>query len=347
MTDNPAQNAPSSPDGAPQSKVDPQALPPPGSVAERADSLFLGPEGIYWIWRLLAYIVMRKAFYWVLGDAVLYAQESRISPLWIYLISESVFFVAAVSPALLMTRLERRPFGAYGLPLRQAFGKLFWVGALWGIAAVTLLVLTIDGAGAFDFGRLALHGERIFKFAVFWGVFFLIVGLAEEFFLRGYLQFTLSEGIGFWPAALVLSIAFAALHFRNQGETPIGLAAAGVIGLFFCLTLRRTGTLWFAVGFHTTWDWGESYLYSVPDSGTVMPGHLLKSSFHGPAWLTGGSVGPEGSVMLFVLVALLWIAFDRLYPEVKYGQAVGTRGGGPPRQPDPGEPHQPESTYHE
>jgi hypothetical protein len=59
-------------------------------------------------------------------------------------------------------------------------------------------------------------------------------------------------------------------------------------------------------------------LYSVPDSGGVSPGHLLKSSFHGPKWLTGGSVGPEGSVLIFVLLVLLWILFDRTYPEVKY-----------------------------
>jgi hypothetical protein len=53
------------------------------------------------------------------------------------------------------------------------------------------------------------------------------------------------------------------------------------------------------------------------------PGHLLSSSFHGPAWLTGGSVGPEGSVLVFVMIAGLWIAFDRTYHEVRYpGLAV-------------------------
>jgi hypothetical protein len=89
------------------------------------------------------------------------------------------------------------------------------------------------------------------------------------------------------------------------------------IGFFFCLTLRRTGDLWWAVGFHMSWDWGESYLYSVPDSGTMLPGHLLNSSFHGPAWLTGGSVGPEGSYLVFVVLAALWVLFDRVYPGVK------------------------------
>jgi hypothetical protein len=68
------------------------------------------------------------------------------------------------------------------------------------------------------------------------------------------------------------------------------------------------------VGLHSAFDWGESFLFSVPDSGIVAPGHLLNSSLHGPAWLTGGSVGPEGSVMAFAVVALAAILFAVVYP---------------------------------
>jgi hypothetical protein len=89
--------------------------------------------------------------------------------------------------------------------------------------------------------------------------------------------------------------------------------AAAFIGFFFCLTLRRTGNLWFAVGFHAAWDWGETYFYSVPDSGMVAPGHLLSSSMRGAPWLSGGSVGPEGGVLCFVVIAAAWVAFDRVY----------------------------------
>jgi len=213
-----------------------------------------------------------------------------------------------------LARFERRPFGTYGLPRQGAFGKQFWIGALWGLAAITLLLLVMRGVGAFYFGGLALHGVRVLKFAVFWGVLFLVVGFAEEFLFRGYSLFTLAEGIGFWPAALLLSAIFGAVHLGNQGEAWIGGLAAACIALFFCLTVRRTGNLWFAVGMHASWDWGESFLYSVPDSGTVTPGHLLNSSFHGPRWLTGGSVGPEGSVLVFVLIGAMWVLCERVYP---------------------------------
>ena len=85
-----------------------------------------------------------------------------------------------------------------------------------------------------------------------------------------------------------------------------------IIALFFCFTLWRTGTLWFAVGYHAAWDWGQTFFYGTSDSGLPGRGHLLNSSFHGPAWLTGGSVGPEGSVLNIPLVLMVWILFHFL-----------------------------------
>jgi uncharacterized protein len=307
---------------APQSADPEHAVGSPVSrspLEERIHSIFIGPDGLRAGWRLLLYAAMARALYLLWGVPLYYVQQFGIRGLWLELVTESGLVVVAVAPALVMARVERQPLGNYGLPWPSAFGKLFWMGVLWGILSLSVLLLVMRGSGVFDFGRLALHGARILKLAAFWGVFFLLVGFYEEFLLRGYTQFTITQTIGFWPAAALLSAAFGALHVANPGETGMGLLGAGLMGFFLCLTLRRTGSLWFAVGFHASWDWGESYLYSVPDSGGVSPGHLLNSSFHGSRWLTGGSVGPEGSVLVFGLIALLWVVFDRVYPEVKYG----------------------------
>jgi CAAX protease family protein len=292
-------------------------------------SVFIGPSGLRAGWRFLLYLLMAAGIIFLLNLAV-YPIAHRYPkghlPVWFFLVGELEFVAGAFGAALVMSRIEKRPFGAYGLPASGAFGKMFWLGTLWGIVAITFLLLVMRAAGAFYFGGLALHGLRVAKFAVYWGVVFLVVGFAEEFLMRGYSQFALTQGMGFWPAAALLSTAFGVLHLGNQGEAWIGGLSAGLIGFFFCLTLRRTGTLWFAVGMHAAWDWGESFLYSVPDSGQVVPGHLLKSSFHGSPWLTGGTVGPEGSVLVFVVIAILWIAFDRIYRQAKYGVAGASEG---------------------
>lgn len=277
------------------------------------DTLFRGADGLRPGWGFAFYAI---AFVLIQRFAVelAWARDLGDSGLWSRLLEEVGDFLAAVIPAVVLSRIERRRWGAYGLPLKHAFGRLFWIGAIWGFLALSLLIFAIYERAAYMPGHLVLHGTRLLRFAGFWLVFFVFVALFEDFWLRGYSLFTLARGIGFWPAAAVLSALFGLLHLRNAGEHWSGALLAAFIGLFFCVTLRRTGTLWFAVGFHTAWDWGETFFYSVPDSGMVAPGHLLSSSLRGPAWLTGGSVGPEGSVFCVVVMALVWIAFDRVYP---------------------------------
>lgn len=280
-------------------------------------TVFFGPDGLRPGWGFAFYVAMFYPLQFVasrwVGSLDLGAQG-----LWSMMLEELGVLTAAVFPAFVLARVEKRSWGEYGLPFREAFGKLFWLGVVWGFAGITLLLAALYGLRVFAVGHLAMHGARIVKFAAFWAAMFLLVGFFEEFLLRGYSQFTLTRAIGFWPSALLLSCLFGLIHSQNAGEQWPGLLAAAFIGLFFCLTLRRTGNLWFAVGFHMAWDWGETFFYSVPDSGTLFPGHLLKSSFHGPRWLTGGMVGPEGSVLCFVVIAVVWMGFSRVYPVVRY-----------------------------
>ncbi len=278
-------------------------------------SVFVGHGGLRSGWSFALYLCM---FALIVAVGSWWAESLRLGKLWSQMYFEWNVLVAAVVPALVMGRIERRPWGIYGLPLRKAFPKLFWVGAIWGFLAITVLLEILHGLHAFDFGHVVLNGRGMVKFGVFWGLLFLLVGFFEEFFLRGYTQFTLARGMGFWPAAVLLSAAFGASHLKNPGEAWTGALAAGLIGMFFCLTLRRTGSLWFAVGFHAAWDWGESFVYSVPDSGAISPGHLLSSSFHGSRWITGGSVGPEGSLLCLLVIGVVWVGFARRYRDVKY-----------------------------
>jgi uncharacterized protein len=277
-----------------------------------AHTLFFGSDGLRPGWGLAFYVL---GFFALQRFAVelAWVRDLGSSGLWSMLLEELGDFMAAAIPAIVLARIEHRAWKAYGLPSAQIFGRLFWIGAMWGFTAITVLICALYGLDVFSFGHIVLHGVRVLRFAAFWAAWAVLVGLFEEFFLRGYSQFTLARGVGFWPAAVILSCGFGLLHLRNGGEEWKGLLAAACIGFFFCLTLRRTGSLWFAVGFHAAWDWGETFFYSVPDSGIRLPGHLLSSSLHGSSWLSGGTVGPEGSAVCFVVIAAVWFAFERVY----------------------------------
>ncbi len=294
------------------------ALAVASSISEpRPNQLFFGDDGLRSGWRLAIYLGLVGLGFVLLGLVQHLMHKWGVHPLQGMLLAQAMLVAAAIFPAAVMGMIEKRRFGKYGLPQQSALGRNFWVGAVWGFVSLSLLLLAMRVDNVFYFGGLALHGTRILKYAIFYAAFFLLVAFFEEFAFRGYAQFTLGKAIGFWPSAFLFSLLFGAVHLHNPGEAWAGALAAGCIAMFFCLTLRRTGSLWWAVGFHAAWDWAESFFYSVLDSGTMVSGHLLNPTFHGPRWLTGGSVGPEGSALVFVVIAVMWLAFSRAYPETK------------------------------
>jgi uncharacterized protein len=283
-------------------------------------SMFLRASGMRAGWRLLLFAIF---FFVAINIFVLAAVALRlplpnsrtvITPVTV-ITQELLSILATFAAVFVMARIERRSFFDYGLPWRGAFGGRFWKGTAWGIVSFSATILLIAALHGFSLGHVALSGSTLVRQSIVWALAFLLVGIWEETFFRGYALLTLADGIGFWPAASVLSAFFCFVHLvGNGGEAWAGMPQIYLISLLLCLTLRRTGNLWFAVGLHAGWDYAETYLFSSPDSGTVAPGTLVSSSFHGPRWLTGGAVGPEGSVFSVVVLFVAMLLFARLYP---------------------------------
>jgi uncharacterized protein len=183
---------------------------------------------------------------------------------------------------------------------------------------LSAIVLLVRVTGHFQIDSVALAGSAVFRWALAWGVTFLGVSLTEEFVFRGYWLFTMSRRMRFWPAALLLSVVFGAAHLGNHGENVLGVLQVVATGLLFCLMIRRTGNLWFAIGFHAAWDWAETFFYGTPDSGLLGVGRFLNSSVHGPNWLTGGSAGPEGSVFAILILLLCALLVHFRFPNAVY-----------------------------
>jgi uncharacterized protein len=287
---------------------------------EKVD-FFIGRNGLRAGWRLLIYLLIVIGFSIVITAAVrmtLHPRKGVPPGVWAQLAQEVVGFAVAFGAAMIMSRIEHRPLGVYGLPGREIFGSKFGLGFVFGLLEITLLIGLITAFGGYTFGSLAIHGDKILLWGLFHLVMFTFVGLFEEFLFRGYMQYTLGDGIGFWPAAVILSFLFGGAHLGNPGEGWVGAASVVLIALFFCFSLKRTGNLWYAVGLHASFDWGETYLFSVPNSGTFMDGHLSNAVLQsGPKWLTGGSVGPEGSVFCFLTILLQFLVVMWLFPAKK------------------------------
>ena len=276
---------------------------------------------------------MRLCVYSILGEGAIYVlrpllrsfvhrDAPQTSPQVIFLV-EFLALLGAFFAAFVLSLLERRSFGEYGLRLQRNSARQFVQGVVFGITEISSVIAVLAALGCYRFGSLELHGKAIISWAVVWAAVFLVVALYEEFAFRGYVQFTLTQAIGFWPTAVALSILFGAVHWANPHETPAGIIGVVLSGLFWCFTLRRTGTLWFAVGMHASFDFGETFLYSVPDSGAIFPGHLSGATLLGPAWFTGGNAGPEASIVDFLAIGALFYAFHRLYPRISQPASAG------------------------
>ena len=278
---------------------------------------FYGSSGLRAGWRFLIFLAILIP---LLGTVHLIEVRilHGINEGALFVINNILLFLIFLLASWIMGKMEGRRIADYGLPCRRMFRGQFWQGAAMGFASITVLLVALRVAGVFHFGKIALHGAELWKYAAIYTLVFILIGLREEFCYRGYALFTLATGVGFWLPAILLSAFFGYRHLGNTGETWIGAFNAGTFGLLCCLLLQRTGNLWMSIGFHAAWDWGETFFYGVADSGRTAPGHLFDSSSAGPVWLTGGSVGPEGSWLCILLLVALWFLFAAWFRETKY-----------------------------
>ncbi len=317
-----------------------QPAPPPARQRSAFFRVFVGPRGVRAGWKVLLFFLIFA------GVATLLRPLNRLHgkvnpklplPAEVALFDEFLGAAAVVIATFVMAKfIDRKPWGYFGMPLRNAFRSTFWVGGAIGLGALALQLELMHLGGWFDFGTMQLHGAAIVKYGVIWGVMFFFVGVTEEGMLRGYVQRVSTDGFSklpngwsFWAAAILFSILFGAGHLGNPGENKFGIIMVFIDGMAMCFSLWRTGDLWFAIGNHAAWDWGETFLFGTPNSGFHGANALMKPYFHGPTILAGGTDGPEGSLLVLISEALFIILVALVYRRRKYPLLSDSEPGEP------------------
>ena len=192
---------------------------------------------------------------------------------------------------LVVAAVEEGVFRCYALfTLNRGIG--FW----WALAAqiAICLYLSLSGSGHEAWGVYAAAGLGLFP----------CLALHRK---------AVPHNGAFWQAAWVTSTFFGLYHTSNSGENWIGIFAASFIGFVFCVSVRVTGSIWWAIGCHAAWDWAETFFYGTADSGLQQPGHFLSASPAGnPLW-SGGADGPEGSLLVLAVILLLLLFLLAVY----------------------------------
>jgi len=119
--------------------------------------------------------------------------------------------------------------------------------------------------------------------------------LAEEVLFRGVPLVLLAAAFGRGTGVVAVAVLFALAHVTNPNATPLALGNIALAGTFLGLAFYAPGGIWTAFGAHLGWNSLLACL-DTPVSGVPFEIPRLEYSPGSPAWLTGGSFGPEGGL---------------------------------------------------
>jgi hypothetical protein len=225
-----------------------------------------------------------------------------------FILSDGIGIIAATLVAWPFALIEKRRITDFGIPPRRSALPQALEGFVWGTVVPVVAAIIVIALGGGTYRGFAIHGDALLRAAAIWLVTMFVLGFYEEWAFRGYAFDVLKRGIGFWPTAIINAIGFGALHyFLKPMENAADFIGVAVITLFMCITIWRTGALWFAIGFHAAFDYFALIVLAAPNTGNngkPIEGHLLDIRYTGADWLTGGVRGLEASVPMLIIVVL-------------------------------------------
>lgn len=175
-------------------------------------------------------------------------------------------------------------------------GRALAIGLAAGTLGILVPCLLLLLAGPLTMARQAPDSETWWTASRTALLLLAPAALEEELAIRGYLLTTLVESIGARGAVLSTSALFAALHLLNPGPTVISTLMVGLAGVLLATIRLKTGSLWAAAVAHLAWNLVQAVALHAPVSGLPLPTPGYRLVDNGPAWLTGGTWGPEGGL---------------------------------------------------
>jgi membrane protease YdiL (CAAX protease family) len=178
-----------------------------------------------------------------------------------------------------------------GLALRElAAGSAWGFGLVASCAALVVLSTETTHAPGNGFPWLELLAV------------YVPAAVHEELLFRGYpfqKLFAWSKLFAIFAGAFV----FAALHSSNTSVTLLGLVNVFLGGILLGVAYQRHLRLWFPIGLHLAWNITSGPILGHEVSGYAPLESVLVEIGSGPAWLSGGEFGIEGSVLMTLVEA--------------------------------------------
>ena len=209
--------------------------------------------------------------------------------------------------------VERRPLRTIGLtPSGGAMS--FAPGLAIGFATIGAVIAAIWAAGGYQphaFASAFFAPRDLISIGILF-LCFVVQASVEEIIFRGWLMSALARKFNVALAVILTCAVFTLLHY-SRGQEPLVTASVFLFSAFACLWALKALNIWGVMGWHVGWNWLLATGFELPVTGfdAGVSALLVKLVPRGPDVLTGGSQGPEGSVVSLIFfvgatATLLW-----------------------------------------
>ncbi|WP_336533648.1 type II CAAX endopeptidase family protein [Bacteroides acidifaciens] len=220
-----------------------------------------------------------------------------------YILLEGGMLLAVLTAAVIMLRLERRPFSDLGLSVK-GHAKGLWYGFLMAVLlylvgfGLSLVMGEVEVSG-FQFRPLDLLGALLF---------FGLVALFEEILMRGYiLGHLLHTRLNKFLSLFISAALFAFLHIFNPEIAFLPMINLVLAGMLLGASYLYTRNLCFPLSLHFFWNWIQGPILGYQVSGNNFMSTMLKLHMPEENVLNGGAFGFEGSLICTVLMIVCTI----------------------------------------
>jgi membrane protease YdiL (CAAX protease family) len=246
---------------------------------------------------------------WAGGDIAAWARDPATGLIFLGGIATALGFLIATlivgRSVFGLTVVDLRWKGT-GAPLRGTI-VAFVVGVV--LAGLVMLFGSLFGSARWveDDGTAIMYAGRV-------GLLLLMLApaaLAEEIIFRGLPIVVLDKTLGRGMAVGIVALLFALAHWNNPSITTLSIGNICIAGLLLGVAFFAPGGLWTATGLHLGWNWALAAL-DAPVSGIDLRIPFIDYLPGQPAWLTGGSFGPEGGLLATIVLGIATVVAGKL-----------------------------------
>ena len=261
----------------------------------------------FWIWPLVLGSILLTAGE-IIGFIMTIPVELIIKPsaMWQFTLEYAMFIGIIIVMLIFCAICEKRIFKCFfpavkgGLPGNSI--KDLLIGLLIGFLmnGSCILAAWLHGDIHFSVGKFL----PVYLIVTFFAV--MIQSSAEEMVTRGYIYLAHSERYPAWVAISANAVFFAAMHLMNPGITVVSFLELLLSGLAFSMIVYSRQSLWMAYGVHTMWNFTQSILFGLPNSGIVSEGSFLHLEAASDSFFYDTGFGVEGTIFsLFTEIAVI------------------------------------------